>query len=146
MDSDPVASSAPSRQLSLARSLLKLAAILAALWPLAAAYGWWRAEWNGVAASVAALGVCGLAAGVSLAVAVGSQMAKQPISGVLGGMAVRMAVPLLALFAVPKFGPEWTSSGFAVMLLGYYLAALAVETWILVRLVPADAASVAKAT
>jgi hypothetical protein len=146
VDSDPVPSSVPSRQLSLARPLLKLAAILAALWPIAAAYGWWRAEWNGVAASVATLGVCGLAAGVSLAVAVGSQMAKQPISGVLGGMAVRMVVPLLALVAAAKLGPAWTSAGFGELLLGYYLAALAVETWILVRLVPADAASVAKAT
>ena len=146
VESERVASPKFPRLSGLAWSLLVLAAFLAAMWPAFAAYGMWRAGWNGVAASVAALAVCGLAAGLSLLLAVSAQKAKQPIAGVLAGMLLRMAVPLLALLMVPKLDPVWSSSGLGEMLLGYYLAALAVETWLLVRLVPADAASVAKAT
>jgi len=146
VDPQRVASVPSPRQPSLTRSLLVLAAALAALWPAFAGYGLWRAGSAGVLAALAAAVVCGIAAGVSLVMAVAAQRARQPISGVLGGMIVRMAVPLVAIFLVPTLDPVWRTSGFREMLLAYYLATLAVETWVLVRLVPADAASVAKAT
>lgn len=146
VDSQRVPSPTLPRQPVLAWSLLILGAILAALWPAFAAYGMWRAGWSGVAASLVALAVCGLAAGLSLLLAATAQRARQPIAGVLTGMLVRMAVPLAALLVVPQLDPLWSSSGLVEMLLAYYLAALSVETWLLVRLVPADAASVAKAT
>jgi hypothetical protein len=146
VESERVASPKFFRLPGLAWSLLVLAAILAGLWPAFAAYGMWRSAWSGVAASAVALAICGAAAALSLLMAVAAQKARQPIAGVLAGMLVRMAVPLLALLMVPKLDPVWSSSGLGEMLLGYYLAALAVETWLLVRLVPADAANVAKAT
>ena len=146
MDPHRVASLSSPRQPALAWSLLVLTAALAAIWPAFAAYGLWRAGWNGVICALAAGAVCGIAAAVSLVLASAAQKARQPIAGVLGGMLVRMAVPMVALLMVPKMDPVWQSSGLREMLLVYYLAALAVETWLLVRLVPPDAASVAKAT
>ena len=145
MDRDVVASPSLGSQPALAWPLLSLGGILAALWPAFAAYGLWRGGWWGVAASAVALAICTAAAGLSLLLAALAQRARQPITAVLVGMALRMAVPLLALLAVPRLDPVWSSSGFQEMLLAYYLAALAVETWLLVRLVPASAATVAKA-
>lgn len=142
----PLVSDPAARKPALARSLLILAAWLAAIWPAFAAYGMWRAAASGVAAAAAAGMICGIAGGVSLLLAVAAQKARQPIAGVLGGMLVRMAVPLLALLMVPKLDAVWRASGLLEMLLAYYLAALAVETWLLVRLVPVEAANVAKAT
>lgn len=130
----------------LVRSLLVLCGSLALIWPAFAAYGAWRGAWSGLLASVGAAAVCGAAAGVSLIVTVTAQRLRQPIAGILTGMLVRMIVPLFALLAIPKLDAALVKSGAQEMLLGYYLAALAVETWLLVRLVPAAQAGVAKAT
>ncbi len=146
MDPDRAAPDSTTQQPpSLVGSLLLLIGILAIFWPAFAAYGYWRDALGGVLASAACAVVCGIAASVSLLITVAAQRARQPITGVLVGMLVRMAVPLLALVALPQAG-VWEASGGQGMLLGYYFVALAVETWLLVRLVPAYAAGVAKAT
>jgi hypothetical protein len=134
-----------SRRPTLVRSLLVLCGILVLAWPAFAAYGFWRDTWPGLLASLAALAIAGIAAGASLAVTVTSQRLGQPIGGILSGMVLRMLVPFLALLAVPSLGPSALASGVQEMLLGYYLVALAAETWLLVQLTRALAAPVAKA-
>jgi hypothetical protein len=89
--------------------------------------------------------VCGLAAGVSLILTVTAQRTGQPVTGILLGMIVRMAVPFVALLAVPQFGDRMRGMGVQEMLLGYYLVALTVETWLLVQLVSVSKSSVTKA-
>ena len=128
-------------QARLVWSFVGLAAALVGAWPAFALYGYWRAEGHGVLSATVALAICGGAAIASLVVTVMGQRAQQPIGGILGGMLVRMAVPFLALIALPKWNSALAESGLQGMLLGYYLLGLGVETWILVRLVPSPPGS-----
>src|SRR5262245_55936233 len=127
------------------RSLLILAAVLTVVWPAFAAYGAWRAAFGGVLVALTTAVICGLAAGASLVLTVTAQRSGQPVTGILLGMVVRMAVPFAALLAVPRFGDSMQSLGVQEMLLGYYLVALTVETWLLVQLVSVSKSSVTKA-
>lgn len=122
-----------------------LCAALVAVLPAFAMYGFWRAGASGVLSSVIAAAICGGAALTSLLLTAVAQKAKQPISGILTGMVVRMAVPLVALLVIPKMNPALLQSGMQEMLLGYYLLALVAETWILLRLIPSVSSSSAKA-
>ena len=145
MDSQKAACVTSAGRPALVRSLLILAGILALAWPAFAIYGAWRAAWSGVLAALATATVCGLAAGVSLAVTVVAQRARQPVTGILAGMIVRMIVPFVAILAVPQWGDQWRGMGVQEMLLGYYLVALSVETWLLVKLVSVSQSGVTKA-
>jgi hypothetical protein len=127
------------------RSLLILVGVLAVAWPAFAAYGGWRAGGSGVLASLATAIVCGFAAGVSLIVTVTAHRIRQPVTGILAGMIVRMLVPFLAIMAVPQWGDDWRRTGVQEMLLGYYLVALTVETWLLVQWVSVSQSGVTKA-
>ncbi|HZL87088.1 MAG TPA: hypothetical protein VFB96_01820 [Pirellulaceae bacterium] len=145
MDSEQAACVNSAGRHALTRSLLILAGVLALAWPAFAAYGGWRAGWSGLLVASATAMVCGLAAGVSLILTVTAQRTGQPVTGILLGMIVRMAVPFVALLAVPQFGDRMRGMGVQEMLLGYYLVALTVETWLLVQLVSVSKSSVTKA-
>lgn len=145
MDCERVVTELPPRRPLLVRSLLALIGVLVLAWPAFAGYGFWRDSWAGLLASLGALAVVSIAAGASLVIAAAAQRTGQAIAGILGGMLVRMFVPLAALMAAPGLGAGVLETGVREMLLGYYFVALAVESWLLVRLVPACGAGAAKA-
>jgi hypothetical protein len=146
VDSQQVVVKLPGDRPSLVRPLLLMVAALALVWPAFAAYGVWRSGTDGLAAALAAALLCGSGGAVSLMAAVTAQRAGKPVAGILGGMLIRMVVPLMALLAIPKMDSRVLASGAQEMLLGYYLVALAIETWLFVRLIPAGSAGVPKAT
>lgn len=146
MDSQQVVANAPLDRATLVRPLLFLVVALSLVWPAFAGYGAWRGGATGLVASVAAALVCGAGAVISLLVAVAAQRSRQPVAGILGGMLIRMMVPLMALLAIPELDPRIIAAGAQEMLLGYYLVALALETWLLVRLIPVLNAGVPKGT
>lgn len=59
-------------------------------------------------------------------------------------MLVRMGVPLIALFVLPKAGGPLIAAGVTGMVMAYYLITLAAETWLSLRFVPAPKISGAK--
>jgi hypothetical protein len=145
VDSQRAPSDPCSCQPKLVWSVLLLAAAMAMAWPLGAAYGMSCSGWTGVFVALGAAALCGAAAALSLVVSVLGQRNSQPVGGVLAGMLVRMAVPMLALLALPKMNPVLLQAGARELLLGFYLVSLAVETWLLVRMTPTSKAGVAKA-
>lgn len=146
MDSQQAPCVTPAGRPPLARSLLILAGIMALVWPPFAAYGLWCAGGSGVLAALATAVVCGLAAGFSLIITVTALRIGQPVGGILAGMVVRMAVPFVAIMAVPQLDDAVRGTGVQEMLLGYYVVALTVETWLLVQWVSVSQSSVTRAT
>lgn len=49
---------------------------------------------------------------------------------VLGGMFLRMAIPLAAVAVVRTSYPEWFTASWLAYLIVFYLAGLAIETWL----------------
>lgn len=126
------------RPASLLRACLVLAAALVAPFPCFAGYGYWISGSSGILAALVAFGIC-LFAGISaLVVTAVSQRMSQGVQGVFGAMLVRMSVPLVALFMLPKIGGPLNGAGVTGMLMAYYLITLAVETWLSLRFVPAS--------
>jgi hypothetical protein len=64
-----------------------------------------------------------------------AQVLRQPVFGVLAAMVVRAAPPLLAIVAIPSWDEVLLRGGAQGMILGYYLVALLVETWLSITLV-----------
>lgn len=133
-----------ARPASLLGACAILAAILLAVFPCFAGYGYSISGIVGVLAATTALGIC-LACGIlALCVSAISQKLNQGVQGVLGAMLVRMGVPLLALFVLPKIGGPLVAGGVTGMVMAYYLITLAAETWLSLRFVPATKMSSAK--
>jgi hypothetical protein len=128
----------------LLRACLVLAAALVAPFPGFAGYGYWISGSSGILAALVALGICLFAGTLALVVTAVSQRMNQGVQGVFGAMLVRMSVPLVALFLLPKIGGPLNAAGVMGMLMAYYLITLAVETWLSLRFVPASKISGAK--
>lgn len=80
--------------------------------------------WFVVAATAAAALACG-----ALAVRCVDADSRALVS-VLAAMAVRMALPLAAAVVVKLRFPQLLDAGWLAYLIGYYLIALAIETWL----------------
>lgn len=132
------------RPASLLRACLVLAAALVAPFPCVAGYGYWIGGTSGILAALVALGICLFAGTLALVVTAVSQRMNQGVQGVFGAMLVRMSVPLVALFMLPKIGGPLNAAGVMGMLMAYYLFTLAVETWLSLWFVPASKISGAK--
>ena len=136
--------SAQARPASLPWACAVLAAILLAMLPCFAGYGYSTSGVVGVLAAAVALGICLTCGILALCIAAISQKFNQGIQGVLGAMFVRMGVPLMALLVLPKIGGPLVAAGVTGMVMAYYLITLAAETWLSLRFVPATKMSGAK--
>lgn len=133
-----------ARPASLPWACAILGAILLVALPCFAGYGYSTSGIVGVSAAAVAFGIC-LACGVlALFVTAIAQKLNQGVQGVLGAMLVRMGVPLIALFVLPKIGGPLVAAGVTGMVMAYYLITLAAETWLSLRFVPATKVSGAK--
>lgn len=133
-----------ARPASLPWACAILAAILLVMFPCFAGYGYSTHGLVGVAAAAVAFGIS-LACGIlALCVSAISQKLNQGLQGVLGAMFVRMGVPLVALFVLPKIGGPLVAAGVTGMVMAYYLITLTAETWLSLRFVPATKMSGAK--
>ena len=133
------------RPASLPRACALLAAALLLLLPCFAAYGYLASAMNGILAALVACGIC-LASGiVALCITAIAHKVNQGVQGVFGAMLVRMSVPLVALFVLPKIGGPLVAAGVTGMVMAYYLVTLAVETWLSLRFVPVNKLSGEKA-
>jgi hypothetical protein len=81
-------------------------------------------------------GVCWLAAAMSLCITCFGNWLQSPVQGVLGGMLVRMSLPLAALVVLPKLGGAFAAPGLSATILIVYLVALILETALALRMVP----------
>ena len=148
--SDPVSLAAPavdssrSRQVvsvaRIVRSLLLFTLVVLVVFPAFAYVGWRRSGADGVAAAGVAASLCWASAGASLVLLGASLRKSQLLVGVLGGMLLRMAPPLVACFVfvsnsdVLGDGGSLAKASAGGMTLIYYLVALSVETLLSVRL------------
>jgi len=126
---------------SLIALLASCAILMAVLAPLAAVFGsiaFFRSGSVGIGAAVIALGVCWLSASLALSCVYVGQEIKNPIAGILGGMIVRMGLPLAFGLAIQRSPGPLADAGCFLMILGLYLVALVVETWLSLRLVRRD--------
>jgi cytochrome bd-type quinol oxidase subunit 1 len=115
-----------------------LAAVLAPLAILFSSIGFARSGMVGIAAAAIALGVCWFSASLALACVYVGQEIKNPIAGILGGMIVRMGLPLAVGLLIQRSNGPLADAGCFLMILGLYLVALVVETWLSLRLVRRD--------
>ena len=123
----------PARSLVQACSILGL--VIFALVLVAAAYGYSLHQLPGVWAALVAglvLGVPTLAALV-LTITFGGE-GPQAVTGLLGGVILRTAVPFGGLIFLPQAFPWLKDAGFPAMILGMFLPVLGLETILAVRL------------
>ncbi len=109
-----------------ARALLFSAAV-AVMWLVVAPVAWCASGWDGVGASLAAAVVCWLPALISLGMA---EFLRGPylLAGWLGGMAIRLAVPLACALVVHSRGGWLAEAGLLYYLAALYPLTLLVET------------------
>lgn len=139
MSQPPVASenrSRPNGRLSLRAAHGVLAAVmLTACGILTYFYAWPTYGRDGVVASLSAVAVCWAGAGLAMTA---SRLLRQPdraLALTAVGMALRMGLPLVAVMVVSYQGGPLSQAGFAFWILAYYLIALALETWLTLKLV-----------
>lgn len=133
-----------ARPASLPWACALLAAALAALLPCFAAIGYSTSGTIGILAAAVAFGICISSGIAALCITAIAQMMNQGVQGVFGAMLVRMSVPMVALFVLPKIGGPLVAAGVTGMVMAYYLFTLAIETWLSLRFVPANKISGAK--
>jgi len=92
-----------------------------------------------LSSAVAAL-VVWLAGAIALAIVAVSKSPYQRLNAVLLAMLVRMALPILAGVFLARSISTLAAAGFAGLVVVHYLAGLALETWMSIRLADATTA------
>jgi hypothetical protein len=110
-----------------------LAAVVVAVWPLFAVVGYARSGVTGIWAAVVAAGICGAGAAAGLVAAGAFRNGPLAVHGVLLAMLPRMGAPLAGCLFFVWRGGALHDAGVVLMILTYYLITLAVETWLLLR-------------
>lgn len=121
--------------MSLKASWLWLSLCMVALVPLLGWYASMQHGANGWAAAGIAGGACWLAGIVALAI-VAFTRGPNAVSGVLLAMLIRLGGPMLVAIAIDSQGGPLKDAGFFQLVVMSYLATLAVETLLMVRMVP----------
>jgi hypothetical protein len=121
--------------MSLKASWLYLTLGMVAFVPLLGWYASMQYGANGWAAAGLAGGVCWVAGLGALAI-VALTRGPNAVSGVLLAMMVRLGGPMLVAIAIDSQGGPLKEAGFFQLVVLSYLATLAVETWLMVRMVP----------
>ena len=112
-----------------------LAAAVVCLLAPVSIFAFVRTGWSGVTAATVAALVCWFAATLALAIVVLFRGPKYGVSGILGSMLIRMALPLVAGTALSRQGGPLAEAGVFGMIVVFYLFTLAIETWLSVSLV-----------
>ncbi len=81
-------------------------------------------------------GLCWLAAALGLTVTHFGNVFRSPVQGLLGGMLLRMGLPLAGIVALPQLGGAFAAAGLTGTILGVYLVTLVLETALALRMVP----------
>jgi hypothetical protein len=111
-----------------------IVAVLALFVPVSV-FAFLRYGWMGVIAAAVAAAVCWLAATLALAIVVLFRGPKHGVSGILGSMLIRMALPLVAGTVLSRQGGPLAEAGVFGLIVIFYLFTLAIETWLSVSLV-----------
>lgn len=129
------ADATPSKVRHAALASTALAGILLLALPVYAGVGWILYGQTGVWSAIVAFGVCLLSATGALMLTALARTGPQAINALLGGMALRMGVPLGIGFLLHVQHGPLSQAGILYMILAYYLLALLVETLLSLRLV-----------
>ncbi len=113
-----------------------LTAILALAWPIYAGVGYGLHGVPGIWSATAAGVVCWAAALGALLIAAVATGRHAVIIWVLGGMALRLGVPLAFGILAKERSAVLAEGGILTMVLAYYLLALPIETWLSLKLIP----------
>ena len=89
-----------------------------------------------LAAAALAFGLCWPAMSLALAATYIGNVLHAPVQGMLGGMLLRMGLPLVGILVLTQSGEAIAQAGQTTTILGVYLVALLVETPLAVRMVP----------
>ena len=110
-----------------------LTASLAGLWLLLSAPAWWIAGWAGLEGLTIAAVLCLVPGWLVFLLASGYGFANFQAVAVLGGMTLRMLFVLAGTLIVLSTRSHLRLKEFVIWLLVFYLAALAVETGIVLK-------------
>ena len=91
-----------------------------------------------LAAAALSGSICWVAAALALTVTWLGNRFRAPVQGLLGGMLLRMGLPLAAILVLPNVGEPFSTTGMTTTLLGVYFVALVMETVLAVRMTPAQ--------
>ncbi|MCE5267298.1 MAG: hypothetical protein LLG00_05380 [Planctomycetaceae bacterium] len=105
-----------------------LAVVTLVLFALVGPFAWWIKGVIGVESAAVAAAVC--YAGGASALAVCRMSRKRRTTLLLGGMAIRMGLPLALALAVHFHGGPLAEAGLLYYLVVFYTATLAVETFL----------------
>jgi hypothetical protein len=119
--------------MSVFRSLSILALAIAATLGVAGGVAWSRSGEMGLAAAIVAAGVCWVGAALSFVLVEWFRRSGNPVAGVLGGMLIRLGLPLAVGVALSEAGGPLADAGVFGLIVVFYLVALVVETLLLVR-------------
>lgn len=145
--SEPVTQSAPADGLALRmrgtrQGVLVLLAVALIVWLGVGYFGYSKYELPGViTAGVAGL-LCFTAASAALIVTALTANSPNALSGILLGIVLRTAVPLLLTILLMQAFKPLADTGLMGMVLINYLAVLAAETLLAVRIVQANSSTV----
>lgn len=92
-----------------------------------------------------AVGVCWLAGALAISATYFGNRSRLPVQGLLLGMLLRMALPLIAGIVLQQTGGPLAEAGVFSMIVGVYLWGLVVETILSLRMAP-PASALSKAT
>lgn len=98
-------------------------------------YGYLTHSWVGVTAAVLAGATCFTPAAAALLMVAATAGTPNSLSGTMLSIGMRTAVPLFALIFLPQLSRPLADAGLLGMVLLNYLAVLAVESLLAVRLV-----------
>jgi hypothetical protein len=101
--------------------------------------GWYASAAHGSMGwiSAASAGALCWAAGLAALAIVARTRGPNAVSGLLLAMMVRLGGPLVVGIVIDSRGGALAEAGFFQLVVWMYLATLAVETWLMVRMVPA---------
>lgn len=102
-----------------------------------AAVGYWQHDAIGVAAGVIAAGVCYAAAAMALAIACFARGPNAALQSLVGGMLLRMGVPLGVGVYLMRNSADLAAAGLFGFIVVAYLTMLAVETVLSLRVLRA---------
>ncbi len=119
----------------LGRLVAILTAVLVLAWPIFALVGYWSFGVAGLWSATAAGFVCWVATVAALVVAAVSCGPNAALFSLLGGMFLRLGLPLVFGMVAQDRSPTLAAGRILGMVLAYYLVALPTETWLSLKLV-----------
>lgn len=120
-----------------------------ALVPAGIAVGWIcsrQLDSRAMLAAATAVGICWLSGSLALAAICFGTWLRLPVQGVLGGMLVRMALPLAAGLVLSRVSGPLAESNVFSMIVGVYLCGLVVETLLSLQFIPPPASALKAAS